>query len=99
MRKPTLIIVRRTLTEPNAALAGVMLEISFARSMASMAAFNDERTPSSRRCDRRESASMVETRGRQENDAFQRAVREDTSPNMDGRSFCHERPRAIGAIW
>ena len=36
-RKRTLIIVRIILTEPKTALAGVTLETSFARSMASMA--------------------------------------------------------------
>ena len=36
----TLIIVRRMLTEPKTALAGVMLETSFARFMASTAAFS-----------------------------------------------------------
>ena len=35
-------MVRRTLTEPKTALAGVMLETSFARFMASMAAFSEE---------------------------------------------------------
>ena len=39
-------MVRTTLTEPKTALAGVMLEISFARFMASVAAFKDVRTPS-----------------------------------------------------
>jgi len=41
-----LIIVRRILTEPKAALAGVTLETSFARFTASMATFNEERIPS-----------------------------------------------------
>ena len=58
-----MIIVRRTLTEPNTAFAGVALEISFARFMASTAAFSKERA-SSRRFSRLElSASMVEGRG------------------------------------
>ena len=43
-RKLTLIIVRTTLTEPKTAFAGVILEISFARFMASMTAFNVETT-------------------------------------------------------
>ena len=42
-RKRTTIIVRRIPTEPNMALAGVALETSFARFMASMAAFSKER--------------------------------------------------------
>ena len=36
--------MRRTLTEPKTALAGVMLEISFARFVASMATSSEERT-------------------------------------------------------
>jgi len=44
--KHTLIIVKRMLTEPKTALAGVMLATSFARFKASMAAFNDERVRS-----------------------------------------------------
>ena len=44
-RKHTLIIVRRTLTEPKTAFAGVTLEISFARFMAWMAMFKEERVP------------------------------------------------------
>ena len=38
-----MIIVGRILTEPNTALAGVALEVSFARFMASMAAFSKEK--------------------------------------------------------
>ena len=41
-RKPTLIVVRRTLTEPKMALAGVTLAVSFARFKASMAVFKVE---------------------------------------------------------
>jgi hypothetical protein len=59
-RKLTLIMVRTTPTEPKTALAGVMLAISFARFMASMAAFNVEKVTS--RC-RWDFASMVDTRG------------------------------------
>jgi hypothetical protein len=61
-QKHTLIIVRRALTEPNAALAGAISTMSFARFKASMAIFNEERAPS-RPFGRREFASMVETRG------------------------------------
>lgn len=43
-RKPTRIMVRRTPTEPKTALAGVRLEISFARFTPSMAALSEERT-------------------------------------------------------
>jgi len=45
-RKRTLIIVRRILTEPKTALAGVTLAASFARFRASMATFNEEMVPS-----------------------------------------------------
>lgn len=38
-------MVNRTLTEPKTALVGVILEISFERSSASMATFNAERRP------------------------------------------------------
>ena len=58
-----MIIVRRTLTEPNTALAGVALETSFARSMASIAAFNKESTVSRRFCRLEPFASMDEGRG------------------------------------
>ena len=37
--------MRRILTDPKTALAGVILETSFARFMASMAMFNEERVP------------------------------------------------------
>ena len=39
-------IIARTPTKTKAAVAGVILETSFARFMASMAIFNNERTPS-----------------------------------------------------
>ena len=58
-RRHTLIIVRRMLTEPKTALAGVMLDSSFARFIASMAAFNKERALSWRFV-RWDFASMVE---------------------------------------
>ena len=62
-KKRTLIIVRRALTVPNAALAGAMSTMSFARFMASMAIFNEERAPS-RPFGCCESTSMAETGGR-----------------------------------
>jgi hypothetical protein len=60
VKEYTLIKARVTLTEPKTALAGVALESSFARFMASMAAFNNERAPSRRL---RGFASMVGTVG------------------------------------
>jgi hypothetical protein len=56
-------MTRIALTEPKMALAGVALETSFARFMASMAAFNSERAPSRRRW---VFSSMVESGGRNE---------------------------------
>ena len=55
-----MIIVRIALTEPKTALAGVILESSFARFKASMATFNAE-IMLSRPLGRWGSASMVET--------------------------------------
>jgi hypothetical protein len=74
-RKLTLIIARMTLTEPKTAFAGVILESSFARFKASMAAFNVEIVPS-RPLGRWDSASMVETRGGGEG-TVQRGGREE----------------------
>ena len=58
-RKPTLIIVRRTLAEVNAALAGVTLVASFARFKVSMAVSNGGRAPSLP-CGRWDLPAMVE---------------------------------------
>ena len=58
----TLIIVRRMLTEPKTALAGVELETSFARFVTSMIAFSKERVLSSR-FGRWDFGFMVENRG------------------------------------
>ena len=65
-RRRTTIIVRRILTEPKTALAGVALETSFARFMASIAAFNKERVLSRRFCRLGPFGSMVESRGSSE---------------------------------
>ena len=56
-----MIIERITLTEPKTALAGVILESSFARFKTSMDPFNAEIAPS-RPFGRRDSISMAETR-------------------------------------
>ena len=45
---------------PKTAFAGVMLETSFARFMASIATFSEERTPSRRPFGRWDLASMVQ---------------------------------------
>ena len=55
-------MVRMTVTEPRAALAGVMLNASFAMFMVSMATFKEERTVS-RRFGRWGLGSMVKSRG------------------------------------
>ena len=84
-------MVRRTLTEPKTALAGVTLETSFARFMASIATFNDERTPSRRSC-RWESGSMVEGQGRGERRCCRQAVRKGPDLHGHERSFFHDVP-------
>ena len=38
-------VASRTVVEPNAAFAGMMFEVSFARLRVSMATFNEERAP------------------------------------------------------
>ena len=58
----TLTTVNTTLTEPKTVLAGVTLEISFARFIASIDAFNVERRPL-RPLGRCEFVAIVETRG------------------------------------
>ena len=55
----TLIIARRALTVPKTALAGVMLETSFARFIASMATFSEEIVPP-RSFGRWDIASMID---------------------------------------
>ena len=69
--RPTLIIVRRSLAEPNAFLVCAMVEASLTRFMASMAAFNKERVPF-RPFGRWDVVAMVETQGRCE-EAVRRA--------------------------
>jgi len=61
-RRLALIVVRMMLTEPKTALAGVMLESSFARFKASMVVFNTRIVPSLP-LGRWDSAPMVETGG------------------------------------
>jgi hypothetical protein len=82
-----LIIVSRTLTEPKTALAGVMLEISFARFRASIVTFNVEITPF-RAFGRWEFAAIVENRGSREE-----ALRKSPNPDTYERQFYHETPR------
>jgi len=79
-RKLTLVIVRITLTDPKTALAGVILETSFARFMVSMATFNAEMAPS-RSFGRWDSASMVGARKRCDVKAVRKAP-----------PFCHDTP-------
>jgi len=73
-------MVRTTLTEPKTALAGVMLEISFARLMASMATFNDERAPSRRRW---VFGSIVEAQGSREEAVRHAGCEERPEPKME----------------
>jgi len=88
-RKSTLIIVRIMLTDPKAAFVCVMPNASFARFVASMTAFKEERVPS-RRFGRRDLASTVETR----DDYGVQAARIDPDPSRDRRSSSHDTPRA-----
>ena len=78
-RRPTLIIVRITLTEPKTAFAGVILESSLARFKASMTAFNAEIAPS-RPLGRWDPPSMVETRGSRERTARREGCEEGSEP-------------------
>ena len=89
-RKCTLIIVRTMLTEPKTALAGVMLEASFARFRASIDTFNMERASSRRFCCL-EFAFMVGTRGSCEITVWRAGC---AHPHTDERPFCHDTPRA-----
>ena len=72
-------IVRRILTDPKTALAGVMLDISFARFMASMAIFNEERVPS---CPfgRWALVAIVGTQGSDENTVLRAVCEEESRP-------------------
>ena len=74
-----MIIVRITLTEPKTALAGVILEISFARFKASMAIFNAEIAPS-RPLGRWDLGSMVETGGNCERTVRREGCEEGSEP-------------------
>ena len=85
-------IVRRMLTDPKTALAGVIVEISFARFMASMAIFNEEIVPSGP-FGRWGLASIVETQRGGENTVVRGAVRKGPSPDRDRRPPCREMPR------
>ena len=86
-------VVRRALAEPNAALAGVILEVSFARLRAPMAVFNEDRAPS---CpfDRLDLSAIVEIRVSCKE---VQAVRKNR--NKDGRPYCHHLPHADRPIW
>ena len=83
--KRTLTIVNTTLTEPKTALAGVTLEISFARFIASMDTFNVERRPL-RPLGRCEFVAIVKTGGRCREKAWQRGC---------GEESCHRTPRGV----
>ena len=70
-------MVRTTATEPQTALAGVILKISLVRFKASMATFSEERMFSRRSC-RSGFGVMVEARGGRQEGAW-RASREDSA--------------------
>jgi len=86
-------IARITLAVPKTALAGVILEISFARFKASMAAFKAEVTPS-RSSDRLDlHAMMVEMQGSCKKTARRPGCEEDSESNRDD-----ERPFVITGL-
>ena len=82
--------MRITLTEPKAALAGVILNTSFAIFIASIAAFNEEIAVSGR-FGRREFVAMVETRGGRKRRGVQ-AVRDPGPIIWMGGNFVGHRP-------
>ena len=90
-------MVRITLTQPKAALAGVMPSTSFAIFMASMAAFNKERAVSGRfgRCD---FVSMLSRNWRwMEETAWRASVRDPgTIIWMGGHIVGHHPPHGNG---
>ena len=69
-------MARRTLTEPKAAFAGVIPDISFARFRASMATSNAERRLSLPPC-RWDFEAIVETRGRWKETVWQAGCEEE----------------------
>ena len=81
-------MVRMTVTEPNAAVAGVMFTASFPIFMASMATFSKDRTLA-RRFDRGAAESMAKTRGSCGETGGVEPVGEDSNPNSLGMSGNH----------
>ena len=67
------------LTEPKTALAGVMLETSFARFSVSMATFSEERAPSRPLC-RWNLATMAQTQGSCEKTVLRAGCEEEPEP-------------------
>ena len=82
-KKRTTIIIKITANEPKTALAGVALEISFARFEASMSTFKAERIPS-RSFGRWEFVAIVETRGSREKAVWTKAAK-NPNPNTEGQ--------------
>ena len=80
----TLIMVRRMVTVPKTALAGVMLEISFARFRASMAILSEERT-ASRPFGRWDLVAIVGTRDSWEKAVGAQAGRKSPDPAVSTR--------------
>jgi len=85
-----LTIVRRILTDPKTALAGVMLETSFARFMASMAMFNEVRVPS-RLLGRWGLAAIVGTQSVGEKTVLREDTRKGSRPDRDRRPSYRDR--------
>ena len=76
------------LTDPKAALAGVILEISFARFMASIAIFSEEMVPS-RPLDRWGLAAIVETQVGGCEKEYERLITMGDRPVMIGHVRIH----------
>lgn len=78
-RKPTRIMVSRTLTTPKTALAGVILESSFARLRPPMAALSEERTLT-RPSGRWGPSAMAEAQGSWEDGVWDEGREEKSEP-------------------
>ena len=93
-----MIIARRMLTEPKAALAGVMLETSFARFRASMAIFSVERAPSRLLCFWDPASMLLELKVAARKWRGAEAVRENPNLKIDERPSCHHTSSADRAF-
>ena len=86
------------MTDPKTALAGVMLEISFARFEASIATFSEERTPPRPfgRCDL---ISMTQVKAVARTRREVEGVNEDANPNKEIASVNRAIRRRSSQLW